>query len=135
VPFVLDASIAAVWAFDDEDHPDASAALSRLVNDHGVVPALWRFELGNTLLVNERRQRIEQERTQVFLREIAKLPIIIDSSPDESAIFALARRRRLTFYDATYLELALRLGAPLVTLDAALATAALAEQVLSIRSG
>ena len=41
----------------------------------------------------------------------------------------LARRHRLTVYDAAYLELALRKGYPLATLDAALSIAARAEGV------
>jgi predicted nucleic acid-binding protein len=42
---------------------------------------------------------------------------------------ALARRHRLTVYDAAYLELALREVVPLATLDQALAAAAQAEGV------
>jgi predicted nucleic acid-binding protein len=42
---------------------------------------------------------------------------------------ALARRHRLTVYDAAYLELALREGLALATLDTALAEAARAEGV------
>jgi predicted nucleic acid-binding protein len=42
---------------------------------------------------------------------------------------SLARRHRVTVYDAAYLELALREGLPLATLDAALADAARAEGV------
>jgi predicted nucleic acid-binding protein len=42
---------------------------------------------------------------------------------------SLARRYRLTVYDAAYLELAQRQGVPLATLDGALAAAATAENV------
>jgi hypothetical protein len=55
MPFVLDASIAACWAFDDEDHPVAALALERIRTDAARVPSLWWFELRNTLIVNERR--------------------------------------------------------------------------------
>ena len=44
-------------------------------------------------------------------------------------MLALARRRGLAVYDAAYLELARREGAPLATLDTALATAARTERV------
>ena len=44
----------------------------------------------------------------------------------------LARHRRLTVYDAAYLELALRHAVPLATLDQALANAARAEGVAVI---
>jgi hypothetical protein len=58
MPFVLDASIAACWAFDDEDHPVAALALERVRTDEARVPSLWWFEVRNTLIVNERRGRL-----------------------------------------------------------------------------
>ncbi|MGC1779413.1 MAG: hypothetical protein WBB34_15860 [Xanthobacteraceae bacterium] len=48
---------------------------------------------------------------------------------DEEALTQIARRHRLTVYDACYLELVLRKGLALATLDAALAVAARAETV------
>ena len=47
-------------------------------------------------------------------------------------ILPLARARRLTAYDATYLELAMRMGMPLATRDAALARAAKALRVRTL---
>ena len=54
IPFVLDASVAACWAFDDEDHPVAALARERIRTDEARVPSLWWFEVRNTLIVNER---------------------------------------------------------------------------------
>ena len=127
--FVLDASVAAAWAFDDEDHPVARAAGGQLRTGEAITPALWWFELRNALVVNERRGRITEAGTAAFLRTVARLPIATDRTPVEDDVLALARRHRLTVYDAAYLELARRLAAPLATLDAALATAAAAEGV------
>ncbi len=129
MPFVLDASIAACWAFDDEDHPVAALALERVRTDEARVPSLWWFEVRNTLIVNERRGRLTERDTSAFLRGLARLRVTLDRSPNEGDVLALARHRRLTVYDAAYLELARREGAPLATLDAALATAASAERV------
>lgn len=39
--FVLDASVAIAWAFADEEHPMAAAALALLRSDEGRVPSLW----------------------------------------------------------------------------------------------
>ena len=58
MPFVLDASIAACWAFDDEDHPVPALALERVRTDEARVPSLWWFEVRNTLIVSERRGRL-----------------------------------------------------------------------------
>jgi predicted nucleic acid-binding protein len=132
VPFVLDASVAAVWSFQDEKHPVAAMALDRLRADQAFVPTIWWYELRNILLVSERRGRTTEADSDAFLDDLAKLPVVIDAAPEEVPIFDLARRHRLTFYDAAYLELAIRLRAPLATLDGALATAARAEKVASL---
>ena len=63
MPFVLDASVAACWAFDDEDHPVAALALERIRADEARVPSLWWFEVRNTLIVNERRGRLTESDT------------------------------------------------------------------------
>jgi hypothetical protein len=52
MPFVLGASIAARWAFDDEDHPLAELALERVRTDEARVPRLWWFEVRSTLIVS-----------------------------------------------------------------------------------
>ena len=124
MPFVLDASIAACWAFEDEDHPVAALALERIRTDEARVPSLWWFEVRNTLIVNERRRRLTESDTAAFLRGLARLGVTVDRSPEEADVLTLARRHRLTVYDAAYLELARREGVPLATLDTDLATAA-----------
>ena len=127
--FVLDASIAACWAFQDEDHPDARLAFHQMRSEEAVVPCLWWFEVRNILVVNERRRRIAEPDTAAFLLNLSKLRIRIDRAPDESAVLRLARTHRLSVYDAAYLELAQREGLPLATLDADLKKAAAGEGV------
>lgn len=122
--FVLDASIAASWAFEDEDHPTAALALERLRTDEALVPSLWWFEVRNTLIVSERRGRLAEADTAAFLRGLSRLGVIVDRAPDEAAVLTLARRHRLTVYDASYLELAQRETLPIATLDKDLRAAA-----------
>jgi predicted nucleic acid-binding protein len=129
MPFVLDASVAACWAFEDETHAAADSALERIRFDEAVVPSLWWFEVRNILIVNERRGRIIERQTSAFLGFLTTLPVAIDRQPDEGNVMALSRRHRLTFYDASYLELAVRSGIALATLDAQLLRAAGAETV------
>ncbi|HUZ13263.1 MAG TPA: type II toxin-antitoxin system VapC family toxin [Caulobacteraceae bacterium] len=126
MPFVLDASVAACWAFDDEDHPIATSALDRLRGDEAHVPSLWWFEIRNVLVVSERRGRIAETAVARFLARLSQLPIWIDREPVDAELLGAARRHRLSAYDAAYLELASRLSAPLATLDASLAKAAAA---------
>ena len=127
--FVPDASISACWAFQDEDHPDASLAFAQMRTQEAVVPCLWWFEVRNTLVVNERRRRISESDTAAFLLNLTRLRIRVDRIPDEGAILRLARTHRLSVYDAAYLELAQREGLPLATLDADLQEAAAGEGV------
>jgi predicted nucleic acid-binding protein len=135
MPFVLDASITACWTFRDEDHPHADLAFARLRTDEALVPALWWFEVRNILVVNERRKRLTEAETAVFLRDLARLPITLDRTPEESEVLRLARTHQLSVYDAAYLELAQRNRVELATLDARLARAARAEAVRLIGEG
>jgi len=129
--FVIDASVVIAWAFK-EQHATAEHALARIQAEAAIVPALWWYELRNVLVLGERRGRLTERETARFLRDISRLAITIDSSPDEIQLLTLARRHRLTVYDAAYLDLARREALPLATLDEELATAARAEQVALI---
>ena len=127
MPFVLDASIPACWALQDEEDPRADTAFARIKSDEAVVPSLWWFEIRNILVVNERRKRITESDTGVFLRDLAGLRVRVDQEPEESVVLRLARTHGLSIYDASYLELAVREAIPLATLDAQLTAAAHAE--------
>ena len=78
--------------------------MERLLDDEAIAPALWTIEVRNILLVNERRNRIEPDDADAFLRDLARLPIRVRRDADERAITALARKHRLTAYDAAYLD-------------------------------
>ncbi|MDR4308511.1 type II toxin-antitoxin system VapC family toxin [Chelatococcus sambhunathii] len=129
MPFVTDASITASWLLPDESDPRAVAAYDLLDEQDAAAPSLWWFEARNILVVNERRGRIDAGTVDQAVAVLARLPIRIDQEPDDKAVLRLARRHRLTVYDAAYLELAVRLGSPLATLDDALARAAAGEGV------
>jgi predicted nucleic acid-binding protein len=129
VPFVLDASIVGCWFFRDEQDPRAEAAWNELTEDQAIVPLHWWFEVRNVCLLGERRGRATEAETDEFLRELTKLTISFDGLPNQASLINLARRHRLTLYDATYLELAQREAISLATLDKELVTAARAEGV------
>ena len=78
MPFVLDASVAACWAFEAEDHPTATLALDRLRSDPAQVPSLWGFEVRNTLIIHERRGRLAEADTAAFLRGLSRLGVTVD---------------------------------------------------------
>jgi predicted nucleic acid-binding protein len=125
--FVLDASTTLAWCFEDETTAAAAAALERLRNREALVPPLWLLELANGLVVAERRRRITRAESTRFLGLVGELPIRIEQTSTldiGSSIIELARDYELSAYDAAYLELALRLGQPLATLDQCLRSAA-----------
>lgn len=97
--------------------------------DDAIVPAHWWFEIRNTMLVGERRERSTERLTSFAMERLARMPISLSPMPRDVDVFALARKHRLTFYDAAYLELAQREGLALATLDAKLAAAARNEKV------
>lgn len=127
--FVVDASVAASWLLPDESDGRAQAAFDRLDAGPAFAPSLWWFEIRNIFIVSERRGRLTAVQTQQALQLLSQLPIVLDHDADDGLLLALARERRLTVYDAAYLELALRRRAPMATLDDALARAALAAGV------
>jgi predicted nucleic acid-binding protein len=129
MPIVLDASITASWHFPDEQNARADRVLDGLERDSAIVPMHWWFEIRNVLLLGERRQRSSKQDTSDFLAWLIKLPIRNAPLPDGGEVLALARKHQLTFYDAAYLELALREGLALATLDKQLIAAAHAEGV------
>jgi predicted nucleic acid-binding protein len=127
VPVVVDASIVLAPALK-ETYPERIIQSSAVAQGDWLVPALWWFEVRNGLVINERRHRVTEQESARFLEEISGLATV-DQSPEEVALMALARKHRLSVYDAAYLELALREELPLATLDAALAAAARQEGV------
>lgn len=126
---IPDASAIISLAFDDEDGTYARAVVEAIAVDQAIVPTLFWFEVRNTLLMGERRNRSTSEQTTAFLADLDMLPFEIDSRPREAAVFGLARRHDLTIYDAAYLELAQRKSLPLATVDRALIRAAAAASV------
>jgi predicted nucleic acid-binding protein len=124
MPVVLDASAVVGLALDGEASDAAQRMLDHTVAHGGVVPTLFWYELRNALLMAERRGRITPDGVAAFLADVALLPIAVDDLPRDAVVLQLARQHGLTVYDATYLELAMRIGAPLATLDAALRVAA-----------
>ncbi len=126
-PVVIDCSIALTWVFEDEASPQTDTLFERVRDEGAIVPALWHLELGNVLLQAEKRGRIGRGDVMTRLDLIAELPISVDQQTTARAwreILTLARAEGLTTYDATYLELAVRRGLPLLTKDGDLADAA-----------
>jgi predicted nucleic acid-binding protein len=133
--FILDASVALAWCFEDEKTDWSEEVLERLRHSDRVnVPAHWAVEVANGLLMAARKKRIPPEQPQLLWDELSRLPI--DPEPGlmitpirGKEVLALAEKHGLTVYDAAYLELARRYQLPLATLDGNLRKAAQAAGV------
>jgi predicted nucleic acid-binding protein len=129
---VIDSSIAIAWCFPDERDTYSQSVLNALVSRQAIVPDFWHLEVANTLIVGERRKRSTQANTVTWLGFFNALPIAVDEETKTHAFgdtLSLAREHGLSVYDAAYLELAMRRGLPLATLDDKLTTAAAAAGV------
>jgi predicted nucleic acid-binding protein len=130
---VIDTSVAAAWWFADEVTPATEALLERVVAEGAVAPAVFPAEAANVLLQAERRRRIATALADRLLGILGGLPIEVEPPPRTPArALDLARAHRLSVYDAMYLEVAIRRGLPLATLDGDLKRAARAAGVATV---
>ncbi len=128
--FVLDNSVSMRWLLESEKSSDqkyAETVLNSLVEANALVPNLWHLEATNVLLGAEKRGEVEAGEIERFISQLENLPLQVDPLTSRQAFnrtMALSRIYKLSSYDAAYLELAMREGIPLATLDKSLRKAA-----------
>ena len=128
-PTVIDASAAAPWFIPEERTAVTDQMYADVIASPGQfrAPSLWLWETSNILLVAFRRRRLSQDNFDGGLALLESCPIEFDPPPNlhyRSQVMRLAQAHSLSFYDAAYLELALRLNGQLASLDRALVLAA-----------
>ncbi len=121
--FVLDNSVTMRWFFGDgRPHELAYAkdVLEAMKQATALVPVTWGLEVSNVIARAEAKELVTEARSEAFLEMLGGVDIAVDAATF-SHVFSdtlhLARRYRLSAYDASYLELALREGLSLATLD------------------
>ena len=117
---VLDASVALTWCFPDEGSEYAYNVLDMLEKESAIVPVLWFLEIANAIAIGERQKRLSPADVNRFLQLVSQLSVETDDQTARRALtetIALARAHSLSSYDASYLELAIREGMPIATLD------------------
>jgi predicted nucleic acid-binding protein len=131
--FVLDCSVTMTWFFEHEANKETDELLERLGgSEKAIVAQHWVLEITNVLLSAELSKKKTAADTTHFLTLLGKLAIESDGQTEHLATtttLALGRRHKLSSYDAAYLDLAMRLGLPLATLDKDLRKAAEAEGI------
>ena len=133
---VLDNSVAMRWllaSLKESDQAYAEAVLQSLAETEALVPHLWHLEATNVLIGAEKRGDLKTGEVERFITQLEALPIQIDPLTSHQAFsrtLSLSRAYNLSSYDAAYLELAIREGLPLATLDRDLRKAAQRADVL-----
>ena len=118
------------WFFEDGSPQDlayADTILAAIKDQGAIVPVTWGLEVANVLSRAEAKSAVKAARTDAFLEMLEGLNIKPDAATFENSFtgtLRLARKYKLSSYDASYLELAIRLNIPLATLDEDLQKAA-----------
>jgi predicted nucleic acid-binding protein len=130
--FIVDNSVVMSWCFQDQASDYADAVLERLEDATAYVPSVWPLEVVNVLLAAERRSYISEADSVRFINLLSRLPILVQHEGPGKVmkdLLALARAHGLSSYDASYLDLAMKRGLPLATLDRKLRQAAKAVKL------
>lgn len=128
--FVLDNSVTMRWFFGDgklQELAYAGSVLEAMKHTHAQVPMTWGLEVANVIARAEAKAWVTEARSEAFLAMLKDVDIEADAATYAHALsdtLQLARRYKLSAYGASYLELALRTGLPLATLDEDLLKAA-----------
>jgi len=134
--FVVDNSVVMSWCFKDQANPYADSVLERLTEAVAYVPSVWPLEVVNVLVAAERKKYISEAGSVHFISLLSQLPIHVEYESGEKTmkdLLGLARAHVLSSYDASYLDLAMRKGLPLATLDEKLRRAAASANVFILK--
>lgn len=121
--FVLDNSVTMRWLFGDGSSSDqayAKQVLASISEASVLVPGVWSLEVANVIARAEKKFGLTEARSAEFVYALQQMHIQVDQETSAHAMgdtLQLARRYHLSAYDAAYLELALREGLPMATLD------------------
>ena len=122
--YVLDASVAGAWLFEEQQSKNAIQLRNQALGSVAIIPQLFRYEIAN-LILNNTRKNVTEARESAF-KFIESIPVMVDfKTPMYLGLVELASDAQLTVYDSIYLELAIRYEVPLATYDKKLAKAAI----------
>jgi predicted nucleic acid-binding protein len=129
--------MALTWCLPGQANALSLAVLKRVQLSGAIVPAVWHLEMANILGLKLRSGNLSQRE----LHDAVALLRLLNISTEERTqqitlpdLLALMAKIRLTAYDATYIDLALRTGTPLATFDKEMIEAAKQNAVSLVSS-
>lgn len=123
--FVVDNSVVVAWFVPSQATAYSRRCSKRTRREAVSAPSLWETEFANVVLQLVKRGILARHQASTFFHHAARLPLDVDREAMPSRrLFDFGERHGISAYDAAYLELAERRGAPLATQDARLKRAA-----------
>lgn len=117
---VIDASAAIALVLNEDSVATTVENFRTLANDNVIAPSHWAAEVGNALVTNVRRRRLERRQLEFVTARLEQLKIQIEPPPtymEMTSIAAMAIESSLTYYDAAYVDKAQSHQASLFTFD------------------
>ncbi len=118
--FVVDNSVILSWVFKDENTKKSQELLNKLLKQNAYVPSLWPYELSNALFIAEKNGRIKEADSVSFISSLKDLSLFVENNSYDNItkdILAISREHKITVYDASYIELALRKNLDMASFD------------------
>ena len=123
--FVVDNSVVIAWFIGDQATAHTNRLKERSRREILHAPSVWPLELVNSVWSLQKRRRLRAHQADEIIGKATRLGVIVHGEPVAmQSLLALARQLALTSYDASYIELAQRLGMPLAAKDEMLLAAA-----------
>ena len=130
--YVIDASVVGPILIPDEAESEHPALIGILESGQVTVPSHWHLEVASMARAAIARKRVAEQAILNALGALAGYSIKVDDETPAAAwtrTLDLTLVHKLSVYDASYVELALRLEAPLLCDDHDMANAAAALDI------
>lgn len=132
--YVIDASVATRFVLSEDLYDETQSLIEGFIEDEYnlLAPELINYEVGNALRTATARKEIGEEESRKAYENFLQLKLNADKIEpvDFLGVLALSNRSNISFYDAAYIWLSKKMGAPLVTADAKQREAATSETMV-----
>ncbi len=123
--FVVDTSVLIAWFIKDHATAYTNRLRERTRREALHAPAVLPLEIVNAVWQLQKRRRLSAHQVDEIIAKATRLKINIHAEPvPMQSLLGVSRHHDLAAYDASFIELAQRLGLPLAAKDEVLLAAA-----------